>query len=88
MNIRLVGRTNVPPNYWKVAVQCQNKDLAWDRRPPNNCNGPMSGFSSLHPGGVHMAMSDGAVRFINETIDFYTCNLLGNKASGEAVGTY
>ncbi len=83
-----LGRTNVPPNYWKVAIQCQDKDRAWNSRPPHNCNGPMSGFSSLHPGGVNMAMSDGAVRFINETIDFYTYNLLGNKADGESVGQY
>ena len=38
------------------------------------------GFSSLHPGGMNMAMTDGSVTFINETIDYRAWNLLGDKA--------
>jgi prepilin-type N-terminal cleavage/methylation domain-containing protein len=40
------------------------------------------GFSSVHTGGLHMAMGDGAVRFISNNIDFYTWCRLGDKADG------
>ena len=39
--------------------------------------------ASNHPGGSHFCMSDGAVVFLAETIDFQTYNHLGNKADGQ-----
>ncbi len=44
-----------------------------------------SGFKSLHPGGVHMAMADGSARFIDQTMDPLLFNALGSKAAGETI---
>jgi prepilin-type N-terminal cleavage/methylation domain-containing protein len=40
---------------------------------------------SSHPGGVHTLMTDGAVRFINSTIDINTWRALGTKRGGETL---
>lgn len=40
------------------------------------------GFKSLHPGGCHMLMGDGAVRFFTESIDMFAYNRLGSKGEG------
>jgi len=47
-----------------------------------------SGASSYHVGGAQFLMADGAVRFINNNIDFSTYNALGSKAGGEVVGEF
>lgn len=39
--------------------------------------------SSYHPGGVNVAMADGAVRFVNNSIDLATWRALGTRAGGE-----
>jgi prepilin-type processing-associated H-X9-DG protein len=36
----------------------------------------------MHPGGAHFVMCDGSVHFVNETIDYYTYNMLGSRAGG------
>ncbi len=41
------------------------------------------GFSSLHPGGVHLALCDGSVRFISDTIDFRANSISGMKNPNE-----
>lgn len=61
-------------------------------------NGPVSngvGPSSLHPGGAHFLMADGAVRFVNENIDASsqtaprsTYQKLGCRNDGEVVGEF
>jgi len=43
------------------------------------------GFKSLHPGGVHFAMVDGSVQFINESIDTLIYRGLATKAGSEVV---
>jgi prepilin-type N-terminal cleavage/methylation domain-containing protein len=40
-------------------------------------------FKSKHPGGLQMAMGDGSVHFIVETIDYRLWNALGSRAGGE-----
>jgi prepilin-type N-terminal cleavage/methylation domain-containing protein len=45
---------------------------------PNNF-----GFKSNHPTGLHFALADGSVRFINENIDLVTYRALGSKDGGE-----
>lgn len=40
-------------------------------------------FKSKHAGGLQMAMGDGSVHFINETIDYRLWNALGSRAGGE-----
>lgn len=44
-----------------------------------------TGASSYHPGGAHFAFADAAIRFIGDTIDHRTYNLLGHKSSGQAI---
>jgi hypothetical protein len=40
------------------------------------------GFSSVHTGGLHMAMGDGGVHFVSSNIDFATWCRLGDRADG------
>ena len=40
-------------------------------------------FTSAHPGGVQFAMTDGSVRFINDSIPLPVFRALGTRALGE-----
>jgi prepilin-type N-terminal cleavage/methylation domain-containing protein/prepilin-type processing-associated H-X9-DG protein len=40
---------------------------------------------SLHPGGVNIALGDGSVRLVTETIDLLTFQRLGNRSDGQPV---
>jgi prepilin-type N-terminal cleavage/methylation domain-containing protein/prepilin-type processing-associated H-X9-DG protein len=42
------------------------------------------GFKSSHSGGVGIAMADGSVHFVPETIDYRVYNALGSRAAGDA----
>ncbi len=42
-----------------------------------------SGFKSLHPGGANLAMGDGSVHFVSETIDHQVYANLGTRAGEE-----
>ncbi|MEI8379864.1 MAG: DUF1559 domain-containing protein [Planctomycetota bacterium] len=53
----------------------------------NNC-GPNDEPFSLHVGGCHALMGDGAVRFISENVDFNTVRRLANPKDGEVVGDF
>jgi hypothetical protein len=41
--------------------------------------------AALSPGGVTMAMADGGVHFINESIDYIPWVVLGDKADSDFV---
>jgi prepilin-type N-terminal cleavage/methylation domain-containing protein/prepilin-type processing-associated H-X9-DG protein len=43
---------------------------------------------SYHPGGVMIALCDGSVRFVSETIDLPTWRALGSRDGKEVVGAY
>jgi prepilin-type N-terminal cleavage/methylation domain-containing protein len=43
------------------------------------------GYKSKHPGGVHVVLGDGSVRFLSESIDYRLYNALGTRAGGEAL---
>jgi hypothetical protein len=43
------------------------------------------GFTSHHPGGTTVALTDGSVRFLAETINQRVFNALGSRAGGEVV---
>lgn len=43
---------------------------------------------SMHPGGAHFAMGDGAVRFINDSIDHSSYAILTRIASGADAGEF
>jgi len=51
----------------------------WQRRGPNiagldQAGAFINGASSFHPGGVNVAMADGSVRFIKDTVDTWQLN--------------
>ncbi len=78
-----ISTTNPPPNYWKISG-CPKQRTA----PVSWCYGICGGFNSMHSGGVTVCMSDGAVRFIAETIDYRIYQFLGNKEDGESVSGF
>src|SRR5262245_15105415 len=41
--------------------------------------------SSYHTGGVNVCMADGSVRFVRDSIDFFTWQAMGSMAGGEVV---
>jgi len=43
--------------------------------------------TSLHPGGVNVAMADGSVRFIKDTVNVQTWWGLGTRAGGEVISS-
>lgn len=43
---------------------------------------------SFHPGGVNVALGDGSVRFVTDTVDRTTWNNLGSVSDGNVLGQY
>ena len=43
---------------------------------------------SLHAGGVNVALCDGSVRFVTNSIDWLVWQALGTSQGGEVVGNY
>lgn len=51
-------------------------------------NNTMMSASSMHPGGVNLAMTDGSVRSVAESINFNTWIAIGTRSSGENAGEF
>lgn len=58
----------------------------------NNCflhgrpiNSTGDGFGSLHPGGCHVAIADGSVRFLSQSIDNNVLSALCTRSGGESM---
>lgn len=49
-----------------------------------NCSNSFAAYA-FHPGGAHLGMADGSVRFVKETIHGLTWRALGTVAGGEVV---
>jgi prepilin-type N-terminal cleavage/methylation domain-containing protein len=65
---------NAQLNYYVIAdAETIKNDFWFDVR----------GFRSNHPGGVHFAMADASVQFLNESIDHATYRALSTKDGGE-----
>ena len=52
-----------------------------------NCSNVQSPFS-FHPGGVNLALADGSVRFLKESVNIATFAALVSYNGGEIVGDY
>ena len=51
-------------------------------------NGNYYGVWSQHPGGVNACFTDGAVRFVNSSVDLTVWKAISTIAGGEAVGKF
>jgi prepilin-type N-terminal cleavage/methylation domain-containing protein len=47
-----------------------------------------SGFGSMHTGGCHFLMGDGAVRFVSENVDLTTLRNLSRVSDGQITGDF
>jgi hypothetical protein len=56
--------------------------------PPTTANNKLSGYSSLHVGGAHFVMGDGAVKFISENIFSTTYLNLASISDNQVLGDY
>ncbi|MCA9069650.1 MAG: DUF1559 domain-containing protein, partial [Planctomycetaceae bacterium] len=45
-------------------------------------------FGSLHTGGTHFLMADGAVRFVSENLHYDTYRALGERNDGNVIGEF
>lgn len=73
--------TQIPINYDSCDLTNTN---------PNVCRRPCTwntevGFKSLHPGGAHFVLGDGAVRFLSQSIDHWLYQRLGDRADGQGI---
>ncbi len=68
-----------------VAVSCR---VIYPLNYATSGSGSNSAFSSLHSGGAHFLMGDGAVRFFSDNIDLTTYSNLATIAGGEAIGEF
>jgi hypothetical protein len=84
-----VGSTNPPPNYLinTLLATCP-KATSGRSNPETPCLYAAMGFQSMHEGGLHMLLSDGAVRFISENINYTTWTYLGDRDDKQVVGEF
>lgn len=81
-----VASTNIPPNYHKNhPYNCPPEFKPTKEGGYYACDSDMQGFKSQHPGGLNIALADGSVRFIQETVDYRTWVFLGGRDDGEVV---
>ena len=82
-----IGSVNPPLNAHKLGTapfaQCTETNTRID-----TCYAHMGGYKSQHPGGAQMALADGSVQFIAETINYTTWCYLGDKKDNQPVGDY
>ena len=65
-----------PPNPAQTVSWDGMKEKMWDR---------ISGYGSRHPGGVNVALADGSVRFLRQSVPVPTLVGLSTRAGGEVV---
>lgn len=53
-----------------------------------NRNAQNGTFSSHHPGGCHVTLGDGSVRFVNENMDLQSFRLMGSRDDGVVVAAF
>lgn len=78
--------TLYPPN-----TPVGDKELACTSGTYTPCNGAgnnILSFRSMHVGGAHVVMGDGAVRFVSNNISNVIFNALGTRAGGETIGDF
>ncbi|MCG8586252.1 MAG: DUF1559 domain-containing protein [Pirellulales bacterium] len=76
-----VATTNVPPNYHRTYTACPKSPTTR----VGDCYAQMGGYKSEHNGGVQVAMADGRVEWISDSIDYEVYQYLGDRADGMKV---
>ncbi len=73
-------------NYTEVNFPCKSTDTA---TPAGfSCTTRATYVRSYHVGGGHVALADGAVRFISSNINLATVRALGTRSGGEVIGEW
>ena len=80
-----------PDMSWNVGINKWGQPNSW----PNNAGAFQQGrlvnwaaAGSMHRGGCHMLMGDGAVRFVSETINDTTLTYISRIADGKSTGQF
>ena len=79
-----------PAPFWKVYGNNYGATVRMDQGPNRAVVSTWKDVApgtpySFHPGGLHVAYGDGAVQFINETIDINVWNVLAQRNDGSAL---
>jgi len=75
-----LGNMIVPPNSPYPYCQFENGESDMN-------TGTIIGLTSYHPGGANVAMLDGSVRFLKNSISYTTIWALGSMAQGEIINS-
>ena len=78
MYAHALGNLVVPPNAPYHYCQFETGGSDTD-------SGAINGLSSWHPGGANVAMADGSVRFLKDSISYGTLWALGSRAQREVI---
>jgi prepilin-type N-terminal cleavage/methylation domain-containing protein/prepilin-type processing-associated H-X9-DG protein len=70
-----------------VTPNGSNKQWAYCAQTSSGCYATFSNADSYHPGGVNVAMADGSVKFVKDSINRTTWWGLGTIAGGEVVSS-
>jgi prepilin-type N-terminal cleavage/methylation domain-containing protein/prepilin-type processing-associated H-X9-DG protein len=71
------------PDQLGLTIHCGRSDR---RNPPcNELHPTFAASRSRHPGGVHVAMADGSVRFVRSSIDLETWRALASLSGNEII---
>jgi prepilin-type processing-associated H-X9-DG protein len=82
----MVVEVAAPDVHWMQPVDLDVNDLALGIQSPRSAGpGPVRGILSYHPGGVHVSLADGSVRFVSTTLDAATLRAMFTRAGGESV---
>jgi prepilin-type N-terminal cleavage/methylation domain-containing protein len=75
---------------WWLNVTIIRYPLNWNGAVADHCPGyeRHTIVRSCHPDGVQVALTDGAVRFLSDTVDFKTVTCLCDRGDGQPVGDY
>ena len=82
--------TNGPDAMWFGPYAIHALQMPINTNPSGPGNAPMicDQWSSIHTGGAHCLMSDGTVRFVNQTLNSQVRRAIATRGRGEPVGEF
>jgi prepilin-type N-terminal cleavage/methylation domain-containing protein len=91
LDLTMQGKSNIGVSW---LAGSNDSTFTFFAQPPNgrSCRFPPSRMSStansLHTGGVHIMLCDGAVRFVSSNISLVVWRAIGSRNGGEVVGEF